>query len=125
VTSRLSDAIDPIAEILVRLLAAMLVAGVWMAVSWVLPRAPTTTWKSLVPGGVLMGVGVAVLQFLTVYFFSRYIASKTETYGAIGASVAILVWAYLLGRLIVTSAFLNAARWRRGLEQAPPSSTTS
>jgi membrane protein len=125
VTSRLSDAIDPIAEILVRLLAAVLVGAVWIAVSWVLPRDTTTTWKNLLPGGVLMGVGVGVLQLLTVYFFSRSIASKTQTYGAIGASVAILVWAYLLGRLIVTSAFLNAARWRRSLDQGDGSIPSS
>jgi uncharacterized BrkB/YihY/UPF0761 family membrane protein len=115
--SRVSDGIDPAAEVVVRLLAVGAVGIVWILVSLELPRAPDTTWRNLVPGGVLMGVGVGVLQFLTVYFFSRYIASKTQTYGAIGASVAILVWAYLLGRLVVTSAFLNAARWRRGLDE--------
>jgi uncharacterized BrkB/YihY/UPF0761 family membrane protein len=58
-----------------------------------------------------------LLQFLTVYFFSRYVEDKTETYGAIGAALAILLWAYLLGRVVVTSAFLNAVRWRRSREQ--------
>jgi membrane protein len=115
--SRLADTVDPAAEVVVRVLAVVAVGVAWILVSLELPRAPETTWRDLVPGGVLVGVGVGVLQFLTIYFFSRYIASKTETYGAIGASVAILVWAYLLGRLIVTSAFLNAARWRRGLEE--------
>jgi uncharacterized BrkB/YihY/UPF0761 family membrane protein len=65
----------------------------------------------------VVGVGAWVLQLLTVYFFSRYIANKTDTYGAIGASIAILLWAYLLGRMIVTAAFLNAERWR---QQHPP-----
>ena len=61
----------------------------------------------MLPGAVLVAAGMVVLQFLTVYFFSRYIEDKTETYGAIGASLAILFWAYLLGRLVVTSAFLE------------------
>ena len=85
----------------------------WIAVSWLLPRTPETTWYDLLPGAVLLAVGAEVLQFLTIYFFSRYIEDKTQTYGAIGASIAILLWAYLLGRLIVASAFLNAERWRR------------
>jgi uncharacterized BrkB/YihY/UPF0761 family membrane protein len=63
----------------------------------------------------VVGVGAWVLQLLTVYFFSRYIANKTDTYGAIGASIAILLWAYLLGRMIVTAAFLNGERWRQQL----------
>jgi hypothetical protein len=94
------------------------IIAVWIGVSWVLPRAPGTTWRSLLPGAVLFGVGVEILQFLTIYFFSRYIANKTDTYGTIGASIAILLWAYLGGRLIVPGAFLNAARWRQSEDQA-------
>jgi membrane protein len=117
VTSRLADVIDPAAELVVRLVSVFLVAAAWVGVSLVLPRAPGTTWRTLIPGGVVVGVGAWVLQLLTVYFFSRYVANKTDTYGAIGASIAILLWAYLLGRMIVTAAFLNAERWR---QQHPP-----
>jgi membrane protein len=116
--SRLSDAIDPLAELLVRILLFGVFIAVWVWVSSLLPRADGTTWRALLPGAVLFGVGIEVLQFLTVYFFSRYIASKTETYGAIGASIAILLWAYFAGRLIVTAAFVNAARWRQSGEAA-------
>ena len=114
--SRLSDVVDPLAELLVRILLLGLFIAVWVWVSMLLPRAEGTTWRSVLPGAVLFGVGVEVLQLLTVYFFSRYIANKTETYGAIGASIAILLWAYFAGRLIVTAAFVNAARWRQSEE---------
>jgi uncharacterized BrkB/YihY/UPF0761 family membrane protein len=125
--SRLSDVIDPLAELLVRILLLGVIIAVWVYVSSLLPRADGTTWRALLPGAVLFGVGVEVLQFLTVYFFSRYIASKTETYGAIGASIAILLWAYFAGRLIVTAAFLNAERWRQSgeaVDSAPGSETS-
>jgi membrane protein len=118
--SRLSDLIDPLAELLVRVLVLAVFIAVWVYVSSLLPRAEGTTWRALVPGAVFFGVGVEVLQFFTVYFFSRYIANKTETYGAIGASIAILLWAYFGGRLLVTAAFLNAARWRQSGEQDKP-----
>jgi membrane protein len=107
-------------EIFIRIALFGAIVALWVLVSWLLPRAPETTWRSLLPGAVVLGVGVVILQFLTVAFFSRYIEDKTETYGAIGASLAILLWAYLLGRLVVTSAFLNAARWRRGQEDDGP-----
>jgi uncharacterized BrkB/YihY/UPF0761 family membrane protein len=117
---RLSVDIGPLAELAARILFLGVIIACWLGVSLLLPRAPATTWHDLVPGAVLVGVGAEVLQFLTVYFFSRYIASKTDTYGTIGASVAILLWAYLLGRVIVTGAFLNAARWYRIQEPADP-----
>lgn len=118
--SRVSDLVDPIAELLVRLLLLGAFVAVWVGVSSLLPRAEGTTWRALVPGAALFGVGAEVLQLLTVYFFSRYIANKTATYGAIGASIAILLWAYLVGRLLVAAAFVNAERWRRSGERTQP-----
>jgi membrane protein len=116
--SRLSDLVNPAAELIVRLLVFGAIVAAWIGVSSLLPRATGTTWRSLVPGALVVAVGLEVLQLLTVYFFSRYIAGKTETYGSIGASIAFLLWAYLAGRLIVTGAFLNAARWRQSEEQS-------
>jgi len=116
--SRLSDLVNPAAELLVRLLVFGGIVAAWIGVSSLLPRATGTTWRSLVPGALLLAVGLEVLHLLTVYFFSRYIASKTEAYGSIGASIAFLLWAYLAGRLIVTGAFLNAARWRQSEQHA-------
>jgi membrane protein len=113
VVSAVLDNVGLLLAILIRLLLFGMLVVLWIGVSWLLPRAPETTWSALVPGAVFLAVGAEVLQFLTVYFFSRYIEDKTQTYGAIGASLAILLWAYLLGRLIVASAFINAERWRR------------
>jgi membrane protein len=114
------DQVGLFETIVIRVLLFGVIVVLWIAVSWLLPRAPDATWQALVPGAVLVAVATVVLQFLTVAFFSRYIEDKTETYGAIGASLAFLFWAYLLGRIVVTSAFLNAARWRR-VHDAPPS----
>jgi membrane protein len=122
--SVLLDNVGLLLDIVIRVLLFVVLVALWITVSWLLPRAPETTWRSLLPGAVFLAVGVLILQFLTVYFFSRYIEDKTETYGAIGASLAILFWAYLLGRLVVTSAFLNAERWRRKHEAMPTSAVS-
>ena len=116
--SRLSDLVGPAAELLVRLLAFGAIFAAWIGVSSLLPRATGTTWRSLVPGALLVAVGLEVLQLLTVYFFSRYIARRSEAFGSTGASIAFLLWAYLAGRLIVTGAFLNAARWRQSEQES-------
>jgi uncharacterized BrkB/YihY/UPF0761 family membrane protein len=60
-----------------------------------------------------MGGGVDVLQLLTTYWIGPLVARKTSTYGAIGVALAVLLWVYLLGRIMVGSAGLNAALWYR------------
>ena len=42
---------------------------------------------------------------------------KTSTYGAIGFALALLLWAYLLGRLVTTSAVINETLWSRYQER--------
>ncbi len=86
--------------------------GMWLAASWYLPRR-TRTWQELLPGAVLFGVGVQVLHIVTVLWIAHVLESKTNTYGAIGAALAILLWAYLLGRLVIAAAVLDAALWLR------------
>ena len=76
-------------------------------------HATGATWRDLLPGAVLVGVGIQVLHFVTVYWIARLLESKTETYGAIGAALAILFWAYLLGRVFAAAAVLNAAAWQQ------------
>ena len=100
-------------------------AGVWLLVSmrfFVHPRE--ASWRDLLPGAVLVGVGVQILHFVTVYWITHLLSAKSETYGAIGAALAILFWAYLLGRVLAASAVLNAGAWaqrhRRPLPPPPP-----
>ena len=85
--------------------------AMWLIVSWFLPRAADCEWWDLLPGAVVFGVGVEALHVFTVYWIAREVASKSDTYGALGTSLALLLWAYLLGRLIVAAANLNATRW--------------
>src|SRR5262249_56721413 len=67
---------------------------------------------------LFFALGVLVLHLVTVYWIAHQVESKTDTYGAIGAALAILLWAYLLGRLITASAVINASLWQRRRERA-------
>jgi uncharacterized BrkB/YihY/UPF0761 family membrane protein len=106
-------------------------AGIWLLVSLrALPHPEHATWRELLPGAVVVGVGVEVLHIATVVWFSRSIEQKSETYGVLGAALAILLWAYVLGRFLALSATVNAARWYqthppRGIASHRRSSTSS
>ena len=101
------------AVITVLLTTALSFAG-WWWVSWKLPHAPASA-RALIPGALLMAVGADVLQLLTTYWSGHLVARKTSTYGAVGIALAVLLWVYILGRIMVASAGPNAALWyRRG-----------
>ena len=91
--------------------------GMWLVASWYLPRR-ARTWQELLPGALLFGIGVQVLHVVTVLWIAHVLESKTDTYGAIGAALAILLWAYLLGRLVTGAAVIDAAIWLRRRDDA-------
>ena len=87
-------------------------AGLWLFLTVkVFPSAPGVTWKDLWIGAALLGVGTEALHVMTVVWISRSFSSKSETYGALGAALTILFWAYILGRLVTASASLSATMW--------------
>ena len=88
--------------------------GVWLLISWHMPRPSDTSWTALVPGALLLALGAEVIHAVTVYGIALILSRKTGTYGAIGIALTLLLWAYLVGRLIVASVVLNAGiRLRR------------
>jgi uncharacterized BrkB/YihY/UPF0761 family membrane protein len=99
--------------VLTLVLITALSFALWWWVSWRLPHAPVPA-RALVPGALLMAAGVDVLQLLTTYWIGHLVARKTNTYGAVGIALAVLLWVYVLGRIVVGSAGLNAALWHRG-----------
>jgi uncharacterized BrkB/YihY/UPF0761 family membrane protein len=86
--------------------------AIWLIASWKLPHA-VTHWKALVPGAILVAIGIQLLQLVTVIYITPRLDSATAAYGALGVALVILLWLYLLGRLVVTSAMLNATLWER------------
>jgi uncharacterized BrkB/YihY/UPF0761 family membrane protein len=89
--------------------------ALWWWVSWKLPHEPGPA-RTLIPGALLMAIGVDVLHLLTTYWIGHLVARKTSTYGPVGIALAVLLWVYILGRVIVASAGLNVALSYRGRE---------
>ena len=88
------------------------VAAIWLAVSLVLSHA-SERWSDLVPGALFYAIGMLGVQVFATYFLDRVLESKTSTYGVLGTAAAILLGAFLLGRIVVASASLNAALFDR------------
>jgi uncharacterized BrkB/YihY/UPF0761 family membrane protein len=79
----------------------------------VLPHPQGALVPDVLPGALVLAVGLELLRLFTVVYVSRAFVAKSEVYGAIGGSLALLLWAYVLGRIITASAVVNAAYWYR------------
>ncbi|HEY3669331.1 MAG TPA: YhjD/YihY/BrkB family envelope integrity protein [Acidimicrobiia bacterium] len=108
-------------SVLVGILATVLFIAIpfaaWIFVSWHMPRAPDMPWTALIPGAAVFGIGIEVLHLVTVYWIATQVEHKTDTYGAIGFALALLLWAYLFGRLITSAAVINETLWARDVER--------
>jgi uncharacterized BrkB/YihY/UPF0761 family membrane protein len=85
--------------------------ALWLVVSRMLPHPPGLSWRAFVPGAVLMAVGLEIIHLVSVLYIDHKAEEVSATYGSLGIALVILLWLYLLGRLIVASAFLNATAW--------------
>jgi uncharacterized BrkB/YihY/UPF0761 family membrane protein len=98
----------------------VLLAVLWVALSWALPR-PAVPWTALVPGALLFAGGFLAYNLaLTVYFAPRA-ARASAVYGSLGVALVLLVSLFLFGRLAVAAAELNATMWERRAQRRRPS----
>jgi membrane protein len=86
--------------------------GIWLGVSRLLPH-DEASWTALVPGAVLVACGMQLVHLGTVLFIGGRVEHASATYGTLGVAFALLAWLYVISRVIVTSAMLNAALWER------------
>jgi uncharacterized BrkB/YihY/UPF0761 family membrane protein len=92
-------------------LALVMVGWTWASLR-VFPHPPELLASDVLPGAVLVAFGVEAMRLFTVIYVSRSFEHKSQTYGAVGGSLALLLWAYVLGRILIGSAVLNAACWQ-------------
>ncbi len=97
---------------LATLVALAFYAGLWLLVSVRLPHHGTP-WTALIPGALVFGLGIELLQVVIAYFITPYAIAKEGTYGALGVAAALLVALFMISRLVVGAAVVNATLWER------------
>jgi uncharacterized BrkB/YihY/UPF0761 family membrane protein len=90
----------------------VLLALLWFALSWVLPR-PAVPWTALVPGALLFAFGLLAYNLAVTLYFAPRAARASAVYGSLGVALVLLVSLFLFGQLAVAAAELNATMWER------------
>jgi uncharacterized BrkB/YihY/UPF0761 family membrane protein len=86
----------------------VLVGGSWLLVSRRLPGGEAG-WLALVPGSLLFGAGLLLVNVFNVYVTTRLVENRANTYGVLGVAAGLLFSLVLVGRVAVISAELNAS----------------
>jgi uncharacterized BrkB/YihY/UPF0761 family membrane protein len=94
-------------------LGLMLASSLAFAVLRLLPRADVP-WTSILPGAVLMGVGMRLLGLAASTYFAYRLDHSNDLYGALGLAVVMMLFLFLVARLFVAAQFLNATLHRPG-----------
>jgi uncharacterized BrkB/YihY/UPF0761 family membrane protein len=114
------------AGLVVAVVAILPFFAIWLGVSFLLPHGDAP-WTALAPGALLVAVGMQVVHLGTVLFVADRVERASATYGSFGAALTILVWLYVVSRVIVASAMLDASAWERRSSSgiAPPPRSSS
>jgi uncharacterized BrkB/YihY/UPF0761 family membrane protein len=99
------------------LVYVVLIGGAWLAVSLQLPHREVR-WPALVPGAVLFGIGLLLVNAFNIYVTTRLVEDRADTYGVLGIATALLFSLVLVGRLMVVSPELNASLYERRARHA-------
>jgi uncharacterized BrkB/YihY/UPF0761 family membrane protein len=102
-------------------------SAVWLVVSLYLPHRDAP-WQSLLPGALVLGIGLEMMQAATTYFIGPSAESKQGTYGSLGLAAALLLGLFFISRILVATAVVNATLWERrarGREQAQATDESS
>jgi uncharacterized BrkB/YihY/UPF0761 family membrane protein len=93
-------------------LGLLLASSLAFFVLRLLPRAHAP-WTSIVPGAVLVGVGMRLLGLAASTYFAYRLDHSNDLYGALGLAVVMMLFLFLVARVFVAAQFLNATLHRR------------
>jgi uncharacterized BrkB/YihY/UPF0761 family membrane protein len=100
--------VSSLGGILGAVLLVLPLTAIWVLVSLRLPHG-SADWKALVPGALVVGVGLQLLHVGTLWWIAPKLDKSSTLYGPLGAVATLLFWMYLAGRLVVTAPILNAS----------------
>ena len=89
-----------------------LTTGLTFLVMRLLPNR-AERWQDLMPGALLLAVGSQLIHVAVVFYFAPKLERSSEFYGVLGVSAVLLVWLYIVARLVTAAAFLNATVFER------------
>jgi membrane protein len=81
---------------------------IWTWAPWLLLGA-AVSWRRLLPGGALMGLGTALISVASQIYLPRALNSAARQYGALGIAFAYISWLFVVMVVLVGTTVAGAA----------------
>jgi uncharacterized BrkB/YihY/UPF0761 family membrane protein len=94
------------------LLESTVLTALMTWIFWQLPHDDDAPWTAMIPGALLVTVGIAITRIATIVYFAPRLERVDDLYGALGFASVFLAWLYIIGRLLVAGVSLNATTYR-------------
>lgn len=99
------------AETIIRLIRWPLIAGLLlMGLATIYrfgPNKKDPAWQWISPGAILATVGLLIASALFSWYAANF-ANYNETYGSLGAAIAMMMWLWIAAIVVMTGAELNS-----------------
>jgi uncharacterized BrkB/YihY/UPF0761 family membrane protein len=100
-------------DLLTLLIGVVIIGGIYVVVFARLPHPEDVPWTAMIPGAVLMTVGILIVRLVTIVYFADRLDSASDLYGGLGIAATFLLWLYVIARTLVAAVSLNATIWQR------------
>lgn len=71
------------------------------------PDAPDSRWRWISPGAVIAAVGLVLTSILFSWYAANF-ADYNETYGSLGAVIALMMWLWFASTVVLVGAEVNS-----------------
>jgi membrane protein len=102
-----------VTDLLAAIISVVGLVAILLLILRSLPHPAGIAWTHLLPGALLMTVGVMATRLVTAVYFAPRLESASALYGGLGMAGVFLAWLYILSRILVASISLNATLWQR------------
>lgn len=90
----------------------------FVGLGWILPRR-CKEWFWLLPGAAVSAVGYLAIQAVAAFYLPGKLSNASATYGALGITLTLLTYLFLVGGLLWFVQVVNAVVWEQ-YRQDPP-----
>lgn len=71
------------------------------------PAAPDSRWRWVSPGAVVAAIGLVITSILFSWYAANF-ADYNETYGSLGAVIALMTWLWFASTVVLVGAEINS-----------------
>jgi uncharacterized BrkB/YihY/UPF0761 family membrane protein len=90
----------------------------FLGLGWILPRR-CKEWFWLLPGAAVSAVGYLLIQAVAAFYLPGKLSNASATYGALGITLTLLTYLFLIGALLWFVQVVNAVVWEQHRHDPP------